>query len=73
MSAPRYILRCFVLLGVVVALIGAASAAISGYWPEGGLGLAWAAIGLAIFMGPNDAFANARLRWRRWRRRTRRA
>ena len=38
-DAPRHILRCFVLLGVVVALIGAAPTAASGCWPE--VGLVW--------------------------------
>lgn len=77
-SASRYILRGFVLLGVVGGLIAAIAAAASGYWLGLVVGLAWAGIGLILLAGPNLARANkplstARLRWRLWRHRPRRA
>lgn len=62
MSAPRFILRCFVLLGVAAGLSFAVLAALAADWFAVVLGLAWAALGIAIFVGPNDVLARARLR-----------
>lgn len=80
MSAPRFVLRCFVVLGIAAGMGIAVGGALAGEWLVVPFGLVWAAFGAAIFVGPNealaklrlrDALAKVRLRWRLWRLRPR--